>query len=152
MRGELPVAFRQSRQKLQRVGGQTQPCAGSRCQVPEVDPTAAVLAGFARPWLALRRARMPGIVLEKGSLRMCGTDGNRIGPLESVRVSSGGARKGLRMRMLKTSGNETSGNGFLSGDLVATPLQRGARMRVVRRSADWCRADEGLTDVAAVTA
>jgi hypothetical protein len=56
------------------------------------------------------------------------------------------------MRILITSGNVTSGNGVLASHLVATTLQRGARVRVVRRSADWCRTGEGLTGVAAVTA
>jgi hypothetical protein len=56
------------------------------------------------------------------------------------------------MRILITSGNVTSGNRFLAGHPVATPLQRGASVRGVRRSADWFRAGEGLTGVAAVTA
>ena len=60
---------------------------------------------------------------------------------------SSSARKGLRMRILTTSGN-----GFLAGHLVARPLQRGASVRVFGRSAEWCHADEGLTGVAAVAA
>jgi hypothetical protein len=56
------------------------------------------------------------------------------------------------MRILITSGNVTSDNGVLAGHLVAMPLQRGASVRVVRRSADWWRARKRLTGVAAVTA